>query len=365
MDKADNVWITGQTCSPDDFPVTTHGIVLGNNPCGIFVAKLLGQANATKFVNVFGGGDKDAGLGVTVDANGIAYVAGVTVNPSFPTSAGAYQRQPTGAYSQGFIMEADDAGDCLRATLIGSNGDTVLDSIALNAAGEVYVSGNTKATTFPGNGPLFPHPTAGLIMKFTPDLGTLLYSRQEGMQVNGVTITESVPTVSAANVYTVGTEVLDPAHGGPPKAHYAVLADDVQNVRIRNYWKPDEYINVESGVPDAGPIFSGWLSAQWTLEQQAPVYGDPVNTPVFWIHNVWKPDEYLNVENGGLESTAIAPGWLSARWVMEPVGGGTNLYRIRNVWKQDLYLNNQNGALAATDVTPGWWSAMWTMERVY
>jgi hypothetical protein len=363
VDKADNVWITGQTCSPNDFPATVH-LTMGNNSCGIFVAKLLSQSNTTKFANVFGGGDQDTGMGIAIDANGIAYVTGVTVNPNFPTSPDAYQRQFTGAYSQGFIMQADDAGDCLHATLIGSSGDTVLNSIALNAAGEVYVGGYTAATTFPGNGPVDPHPTAGLIMKFSPDLSTLLYSRQEGMQVNGVAIAEAVPAVTAAKIYTVGTEVLDPAHDGPPKAFFDVLADDMQYVRIRNYWKPDEYVNIESGAPGSGPIQPGWYSARWTLEQQAPIFGETGNPLVFWIHNFWKPDEYLNIENG-LQSTTIGPEWLSARWVMEPVAGATNLYRIRNVWQPNLYLNNQNGALEATPVQPGWWSAMWTIERVY
>jgi hypothetical protein len=255
------------------------------------------------------------------------------------------------------MIARGDAGDCLGATLIGSNGDTVLQSIALNAAGEVYVGSITTATTFPGNGPLQPHPTAGLIMKLSPDLSTLFYSRREGMQVSGVAISETLPTVTPANIYTAGTEVHDPAHNSPPRAFFDLLANDLQYVRIRNYWKPDEYLNIESGVPTSGPIQPGWYSARWTLEQPAPF--------LFWIHNFWKPDEYLNIQNG-LQSTSLSPGWLSARWVMEPVAGSNNnLYRIRNMWNPNLYLNNQNGALAATEVQPGWFSAMWTIEHVY
>jgi hypothetical protein len=150
--------------------------------------------------------------------------------------------------------------------------------------------------------------------------------------------------------------------------HFTTLVDDLQHLRIRNYWKPDQAINIESRTPAAGIVGPGWLSAQWTLEEQAPIFGDPPNSQVFWIHNVWQPDasgEYLNIENGPLASTSIAPGWLSARWTLEPVPGSNTLYQIRNVWQSSLYLNIQNGELTASPINPGWWSAMWAFERVY
>jgi hypothetical protein len=85
--------------------------------------------------------------------------------------------------------------------------------------------------------------------------------------VNGVALQEAVPNVTRAKIYTVGNEVLDPADNGPTKVFFDVLADDLQCVRIRNYWKPDEYINIQSGVPTSGSIEPGWYSAKQISKQ--------------------------------------------------------------------------------------------------
>ena len=37
-------------------------------------------------------------------------------------------------------------------------------------------------------------------------------------------------------------------------------------VVLQNYWKPDEYVNIQQGPAVAGAIRSGWLSARWTIE---------------------------------------------------------------------------------------------------
>ena len=128
-------------------------------------------------------------------------------------------------------------------------------------------------------------------------------------------------------------------------------------VVLQNYWKPDEYVNIQQGPAVAGAIRSGWLSARWTIE---PV---PGSVPVSYrLRNVWKPDQYLNIESGALVAGPIQPGWLSAIWAVEPVPGTVpTLHRFRNVWKPDQCLNNQNGALVAGPVQPGWWSAMWVI----
>jgi hypothetical protein len=72
---------------------------------------------------------------------------------------------------------------------------------------------------------------------------------------------------------------------------------------------------------------------------------------VFWLQNRWKPNAYLNVESGTIQSTPIGPGWPSARWTFEQVPG-TGLYLIRNVWQRNEYLNIESGALTAGPIQP-------------
>ena len=139
------------------------------------------------------------------------------------------------------------------------------------------------------------------------------------------------------------------------------LADEPaarQIVHLQNHWKPDQYVNIESGTVVAGAIQPGWLSAQWTLE---PV---PGTVPTHHrIKNLWKPDQYLNIESGVLQAGTIQPGWLSAMWLLEPVPGTVpTLHRIKNLWKPDQYLNIESGVLQAGTIQLGWLSAMWTLS---
>jgi hypothetical protein len=130
-------------------------------------------------------------------------------------------------------------------------------------------------------------------------------------------------------------------------------------VVIKNHWRPDEYVNIESGLLAASPIQPGYLSARWNLE---PVTAG--STIYRRIRNIWKPDQYLNIESGTLVAGSIEPGWLSAQWTVRPITPGSTLYRIQNVWKPDLYLNVESGTLAAGPIQPGWLSAMWAIEPI-
>jgi hypothetical protein len=251
----------------------------------------------------------------------------------------------------------------------------------------VFVGGTTNDANFPGATRVAPLPpnnvsnnlgyNYGFISRFSPDLTKLDYSEYVANGVNRITLAQTLPWNAPSVIWTAGlmapppsSTTTQPASGQNQNALVTQWTDDPnlpaenQFLRMKNFWKPDEYINNQSGTPDATAIQPGWWSAQWTFERQSPLPGDPAGTPVFWIHNRWMTEEYLNIENGTVQSTPIQPGWWSARWIVERVPGN-NLYRIRNVWKPDQALNNQNGFLAATPIDPGWWSAMWAFERAF
>ncbi len=61
-----------------------------------------------------------------------------------------------------------------------------------------------------------------------------------------------------------------------------------------------------------------------------------------------------------LAATRNVEDWLSAAWILEPVG---NFYRIRNGWKQDRFLHVDRGSLEASIINPYWDSAVWTFIR--
>jgi hypothetical protein len=366
IDHSDNPWITGQTCSAD-FPASA-GFNNLRGKCGVFVLGLTnGPAPAPiKWSSVFGGSDSiDTGYGIAVNSANEIYVTGVTSSQTFPVQQGAYQLYPSGVYKQAFVTKLDTLGHYIYSTYLGTDADTTGRSITVSASNEVYVAGDTMGTTFPGNGPLSPNDTTtskGFVSKFSPDLSTLLYSRQVGSNSRGVALNEEVPAVTPSRIYVVGT--VDSGQYDY-SGYLDRLTDDYYSARLRNFWISDQYINTESGVAATSPIEPGWLSAQWDIAEQPPIPGDPAGTKVFWIGSHFHPDQFLNLETGSLQSSPIAPGALSARWTLELIPGTPNVYRIRNVFLPAYCLNIQSGTLAASPVEPGWWSAMWTVERVF
>jgi len=356
VDLDDNPWFTGQTCSPD-FPATPgFGNLRGR--CGVFVLRFTNQPRlgTTKFAAVFGGSEAgDLGSAIAVNANREAYVTGYTSSVLFPVRTGGYQTAFVWSGAEAFVTKLDGRGDFLYSTLLGSYGDTSASSIALNAAGEVYIGGNTSATSFPGAGPLTPNPRAGFVSKFSTDLSTLLSTTPQGTEVDGVAVSETLPGVTPSQIYTAGFQNIN----SDAAAFVDKLIDDQQYTRLRNYWIGDQYINIESGAAKTSQIAPGWLSAQWEFDL-LPATG----MKVFLIRNRWKSNQYLNIESGTLLSSAIEAGWLSARWTLESING-TNLYRIRNVWQSDKCLNIESGALQASRVEPGWWSSWWVFDRVF
>ena len=94
-------------------------------------------------------GDDD-GFGIAVDASGNAYVTGNTASSDFPTTAGAYQT----VYGGGLRRFRDQA-QCDRhgARLLHLSGRQRVDDygygIAVDASGNVYVTGNTASSNFP------------------------------------------------------------------------------------------------------------------------------------------------------------------------------------------------------------------------
>jgi uncharacterized repeat protein (TIGR03806 family) len=113
------------------------------------------------------------------------------------------------------------------------------------------------------------------------------------------------------------------------------------------------YIHVQNGLPQAGPIETGWLGARWAIE--------PAETPYFRIRSITNPGHYLHLETLPLQSGVIENGWLSAQWELIPVG---DYFRIRNQWRNNHYLHVESGNLRAGAVDSDSLAAQWRFERV-
>jgi photosystem II stability/assembly factor-like uncharacterized protein len=95
-----------------------------------------------------GGGSNEQSFGIAVDSQGSSYVAGTTGGFSFPTTAGAFR---TTAQSGGaFVSKLDPTGSTLvYSTYLNASGGTTGTAIAVDQAGNAYVTGATPANDFP------------------------------------------------------------------------------------------------------------------------------------------------------------------------------------------------------------------------
>jgi hypothetical protein len=98
-----------------------------------------------------GGSNGDSGNGIAVDAAGDAYVAGLTASTNFPT-ANATQSKFGGGQTDAYVAKLNASGSALLySTYLGGGGsgqDNGL-GIAVDAAGNAYVTGFTDASDFP------------------------------------------------------------------------------------------------------------------------------------------------------------------------------------------------------------------------
>src|SRR5207302_452628 len=86
--------------------------------------------------------------GITVDASGSAYVAGGTASTDFPT-VNAAQARYAGRVDV-FVAKLNPAGSALLySTYLGGSDQDDLSGVAIDAAGEAYVVGETLSANFP------------------------------------------------------------------------------------------------------------------------------------------------------------------------------------------------------------------------
>ena len=163
VDGDGNAYVTGITGSPD-FPVLNAAQeqfgsddLLGFDA---FVTKLNAEGSELVYSTFLGGAGMDIGYGIAVDEDGNAYVAGETESNDFP-SVGAFQ-PASGGLSDGFVVKLDSKGSVEYSTYLGgSDRDSVL-SLALDAAGDSYVTGLSSSGNSPVTVGAFQTSSAGL-----------------------------------------------------------------------------------------------------------------------------------------------------------------------------------------------------------
>ncbi len=178
---------------------------------------------AISYSALLGGNSNDAGQALAVDAAGNAYVAGVTNSNDFPTTPGAYRTTLSGG--EVFIAKLNPTGtSLLYATYLGGTGSDRAFGLAVDTAGNAYVTGATASPDFPiSTGALRNTFASGeaFVAKLNNTGSALLYSTFLGgsgnetayslavdgtgnAYVTGLTSSSNFPTTQSALKRTIG-----------------------------------------------------------------------------------------------------------------------------------------------------------------
>lgn len=148
IDNAGSAYIVGSV-SPG-FP-TTPGVfdttAAGSNETG--VSKLSADGSTLAYSTFLGGTQGETARGVAVDAFGNAYVTGDNFGGDYPTTAGAYDTTFNGSNDAVLTVLNQSASALIFSTYIGGGGAEFGNDIALDAVGNVYLTGRTALNAVP------------------------------------------------------------------------------------------------------------------------------------------------------------------------------------------------------------------------
>jgi len=229
LDASGDAYVTGYTNSTD-FPVQ-HALQAENaGGYDVFVAELSADGASLIYSTYWGGSSDDIGTGVAVDSSGNAYISGFTASLGFPVTPGALQAKYGGGDHDGFVVKVNTGGAELGySTFLGGGADDYAYGVAVDSAGDAYVTGATNSANLPTVNAFQPNYAGGLcatapntfpcydafVAKLNPAGSALIYSTYLGgtgsdygyaialdgssnAYVTGYTISTNFPTTAGA-----------------------------------------------------------------------------------------------------------------------------------------------------------------------
>jgi uncharacterized protein (TIGR03437 family) len=192
IDSAGAMYLSGRATTPD-IPLVNPILKQGTSSTAFFAlsaffTKIAADGKSIVYSTYFDGNSgSDAIYGIAVDANGNAYLAGLSNSSDFPVLNTLY---PPGAPNNAFLAEISQSGSLIFSTVYPM---VVAKCLALDGAGGVYIAGSAAPSFFVTKNSIqptsaFAEPKAGAV-KFSADGQTVVYSTMfggsYGEQING------------------------------------------------------------------------------------------------------------------------------------------------------------------------------------
>ena len=153
-DSSGNAYITGYTASTN-FPVQSPLQGANAGSVNAFISKLNPAGSALVYSTYLGGNNLDYGTGIAVDSSGNAYLTGVAGSDDFPVVNAIQPRHGSHNVDDAFIAKFNPSGSALiYCTYLGGGSEDQAFALAIDPAGNAYVTGRTNSSDFPLANPI-------------------------------------------------------------------------------------------------------------------------------------------------------------------------------------------------------------------
>jgi hypothetical protein len=159
VDHNGDAYVTGSTISTQatGFPVAVGPSRTQSGGSDAFVAKVKADGTGFVYCGFIGGSKNDGAYGIALDAGGNAYIAGnsLSTEATFPVKGGPGLTYRGGTvFGDAFVAKVKaDGSSLVYCGYIGGAGEDAATAIAVDSAGNAYVTGSTTSAedTFPVN----------------------------------------------------------------------------------------------------------------------------------------------------------------------------------------------------------------------
>ncbi len=205
VDTTGNAYIAGYTSS-GNFPTTfgAYTTAMSGSSDG-FITKL-NTTGALVYSTYLGGTGDEYLRGLYLASDNSVYVTGQTASSNFPCTVNAYNSSLSGS-SDAFVTRLNPSGNALVfSTLLRGTSDDNGQGVAVDTAGNIYLSGVTYSTDFPTTPGTFDFSPNGnsdtYVVKMNPTATDLIFSTYLGG--SGVDAVKGISLDAAGNAYVAG-----------------------------------------------------------------------------------------------------------------------------------------------------------------